>query len=102
TEFEASITFVNNDGSAGNQVSSVAPSPEAITLRVHHSFVQLPDNNFRKREFDPRSGFYNISYFDYSTPVSEPVIKYFAARHRLQKRDANAAMSEPVNPLFIM
>ncbi len=100
TEFEASITFVNNDGSAGNQVSSVAPSTEAITLRIHHSFVQLPDNNFKTREFDPRSSFYNISYFDYSTPVSEPIVKYFAARHRLQKKDPNAAMSEAVKPII--
>ena len=100
TELEASITFVNNDGSAGSQVSSVAPSTEAITLRMHHSFVQLPDNNFKTREFDPRSSFYNISYYDYSTPVSEPIVKYFAARHRLQKKDANAAMSEPVKPII--
>ncbi len=100
TELEASITFVNRDGSAGNQVSSVAPSPEAITLRMHHSFVQLPDNNFEKREFDPRSSFNNISYFDYSTPVSEPIVKYFACRHRLQKKDPNAAMSEPVKPII--
>ncbi len=100
TELEASITFVNNDGSAGSQVSSVAPSTEAITLRMHHSFVQLPDNNFKTREFDPRSSFYNISYFDYSTPISEPIVKYFAARHRLQKKDANAARSEPVKPII--
>ena len=100
TELEASITFVNNDGSAGNQVSSVAPSPEAITLRMHHSFVQLPDKNFKAREFDPRSSFYNISYFDYSTPVSEPIAKYFAARHRLQKKDPNAASGEPVKPII--
>ncbi|MEP7230781.1 MAG: zinc-dependent metalloprotease [Ginsengibacter sp.] len=100
TEFEASITFVNNDGSAGNQVTLVAPSTEAITLRMHHSFVQLPDNNFKTREFDPRSSFYNISYFDYSTPVSEPIVKYFAARHRLQKKDPNAALSEAVKPII--
>jgi hypothetical protein len=100
TEFEATITFVNTDGSAGNFVSSVTPSPEAITLRMHHSFVQLPDKNYKPRVFDPRSSFNDISYFDYSTPVSEPVVKYFACRHRLQKKDPNAAMSEPVKPII--
>jgi hypothetical protein len=99
TEFEASITFVNNDGMVGNFVTSVSPSAEAITVRMHHSFVQLPDNNYQRRPFDPRSGFYNISYFDYSTPVSEPVIKYFTVRHRLQKKDAFAALSEAVKPI---
>jgi hypothetical protein len=45
TEMEASVTFVNADGSAGSYVQAVAPSTEAITLRMHHSFVQLPDDN---------------------------------------------------------
>ncbi|HEY8659072.1 MAG TPA: zinc-dependent metalloprotease [Hanamia sp.] len=100
TEFEAAITFVNTDGSTGNFVSSVTPSPEAITLRMHYSFVQLPDKNYKPRVFDPRSSFNDISYFDYSTPVSEPVVKYFACRHRLQKKDPNAAISEPVRPII--
>ena len=100
SEFESIITFVNNDGSAGAQVSSVAPSPQAVTLRTHHSFVQLPDNNYKPRIFDPRSSFDDISYFDYSTPISEPIVKYFITRHRLQKKYPDAAMSEPVNPII--
>ena len=100
TEFEASITFVNNDGTVGNFVTSVAPSTEAITVRMHHSFVQLPDSNYQVRTFDPRSSFYNVSYFDYSTPVSEPIIKYLTVRHRLQKKDPSAAISEPIKPII--
>jgi hypothetical protein len=99
TELEASITFVNTSGDMGNNVSSVTPSPDAITVRMHHSFVQLPDSNYQPRIFDPRSGFFNISYIDYSTPVPEPITKYFICRHRLQKKDPNAALSEPVKPI---
>jgi Domain of unknown function (DUF5117) len=75
TELEATITLVNTDGEAENYVRSVTPSVEAITLRMHHSFVQLPDNNYQPRVFDARSSFINTSYFDYSTPVSEPIEK---------------------------
>ncbi|MEO6329801.1 MAG: zinc-dependent metalloprotease, partial [Ginsengibacter sp.] len=100
TELEATITFVNNEGNAGNYVTSVTPSAEAITLRMHHSFVQLPDKDYKPRAFDPRSGFYNIAYFDYSTPVAEPITKYFICRHRLQKKDPGAAVSEPVKPII--
>ncbi len=100
TELEATITLVNNDGEAGNFVRAVTPSPEAITLRMHQSFVQLPDNNFQTREFDPRSSFINTSYFDYSTPVSEPIEKHFIIRHRLQKKDPTAAKSEAVKPII--
>lgn len=99
TELEATITFVNNDGEAGNYVQSVTPSSEAITLRLHHSFVQLPDNNYKPRVFDPRSSFINMSYFDYSTPVTEPIDKYFIIRHRLEKKDPTAAKSEAVKPI---
>jgi len=100
TEFEASITFTNNDGNTGNYVNAVAPSSEAITLRMHHSFVQLPDNDYTPRIFDPRSSYIPISFYNYSTPVSEPVEKFFITRHRLKKKDPAAAMSEAVKPII--
>jgi Met-zincin/Domain of unknown function (DUF5117) len=100
TELEATITLVNTDGEAGNFVRSVTPSLEAITLRMHHSFVQLPDNNYQPRVFDARSSFINTSFFDYSTPVAEPIEKHFIIRHRLQKKDPAAAKSEAVKPII--
>lgn len=100
TEIEATITLTNADGTVGNFVQSVTPSAEAITLRMHHSFVQLPDNDYQPRVFDARSSFINTSYFDYSTPVSEPIEKNFIIRHRLKKKDPDAAMSEPVKPII--
>ena len=100
TEIETTITLVNSDGEVGNFVQSVTPSPEAITLRMHHSFVQLPDNNYKPRVFDPRSSFYAVSFYDYSTPVSEPIEKFYIARHRLQKKDPTAAVSEAVKPII--
>lgn len=99
-EFETTITFVNNDGTTGNYVNSVTPSSEAITLRMHHSFVQLPDNDYQPRVFDPRSSFIPISYYDYSTPISEPIEKMFIMRHRLKKKDPTAALSDPVKPII--
>jgi Met-zincin/Domain of unknown function (DUF5117) len=100
TEIEATITLTNTDGTVGNFVQSVSPTAEAITLRMHHSFVQLPDSNYKPRRFDARSSFINISYFDYSTPISEPVEKNFIIRHRLKKKDPAAVMSEAVQPII--
>lgn len=99
TEIEATITLTNNDGETGEFVRSVTPSEDAITLRMHHSFVQLPDNNYKPRIFDPRSGYIPISFFDFSTPVSEPIEKFYVIRHRLQKKDPTASLSEPVKPI---
>lgn len=97
SEFEAILTFTGNP--QGEYIKSVVPSPESVTVRQHHSFVQLPDNNYTPRKYDARSGYFGISYFDYATPVSEPVEKRFIARHRLEKKDPTATISEPVKPI---
>lgn len=100
TEFEATLTFTNADGLTGNFVNSVTPSAEAITLRVHHTFAQLPDANFKTRLYDARSPYITNSYFDYSSPVNEPIQKNMILRHRLEKKDPNAAKSEAVKPII--
>ena len=100
TEIETTITFTNSDGTTGGLVNSVTPSSEAITLRMHHSFVQLPDNEYKPRLFDPRSSFGSVSFFDYSSPVSEPIEKYYIPRHRLKKKDPSASISEAVKPII--
>ncbi|MGC0773872.1 MAG: zinc-dependent metalloprotease, partial [Candidatus Acidiferrum sp.] len=98
TEVEATLTFSGDD--PGPWVREVTPSPESITVREHHSFVQLPPPGYKPRAYDPRSSFFGIAYMDYATPVSEPIMKRFIARHRLEKKDPKAAMSEPVKPII--
>jgi len=97
TEVEATLTFAGDD--PGQWVRDVTPSPEAITVREHHSFVQLPKTGYKPRAYDPRSSFYGISYMDYATPLDQPVRMRFAARHRLEKKDPTVAVSEPVEPI---
>jgi uncharacterized protein DUF4953/uncharacterized protein DUF5117 len=97
TEVEATLTFTGDD--PGPWVRQVTPSPEAITVREHHSFVQLPPPGYKPREYDPRASFFGIQYMDYATPTSEPIVKRFMARHRLEKKDPKAAISEPVQPI---
>lgn len=97
TEFEATLTFTGSN--PGREVRSVTPEPEAITVRQHHSFVQLPDSGYTPRKFDPRAGYFGITFRDYSTPISEPLIKRFITRHRLEKKNPDSTMSEPVAPI---
>jgi hypothetical protein len=97
TEVEATLTFAGEH--PGQWVKDVTPSPDSITVREHHSFVQLPPPGYKPRVYDPRSSYFGISYMDYATPISEPIVKRFAARHRLQKKDPSAATSEAVQPI---
>ena len=86
-------------GLFSGSVGSVTPSPEAVTLREHISFVELPDANYRSRFDDPRAGYNAGTYLDYSTPFTEAIQVRLIRRHRLQKKDPSAAMSEPVQPI---
>lgn len=97
TEFEAILTFQGNN--AGAWLRSVAPSADAITVRQHHSFIELPDANYEKRAYDPRAGYFGISYQDYGTPVDEELTKRYISRHRLQKKNPDAEISEAVEPI---
>src|SRR5215213_7444586 len=97
TEVETTLTFTGEP--AGQFVREVVPVPEAITVRERHSFVQLPPAGFKPRVFDPRAGYSGIDYMDFATPIEEPITKRFIARHRLQKKDPNARVSEAVKPI---
>jgi hypothetical protein len=98
TEVETIIT-VTSDGETGPLVREVAPSSQSLSVREHHSFVELPDNNYQPRELDPRVGVSGISFYDYASPFTEPIEKRWVSRHRLQKKDPNAAVSEPIQPI---
>src|SRR5215475_2595412 len=97
TEVEATLTFAGTE--PGPWVRQVTPSPDAITVREHHSFVQLPPAGYKPRAYDPRASFFGIQYLDYATPISEPIVKRLMARHRLEKKDPKAVVSEPVQPI---
>jgi hypothetical protein len=98
TEVETTITFTS-EGEAGPLVRSVTPNAQAITVREHVSFVELPPPGFKPRVNDPRSGYFGIQYMDFATPISDPITRRYISRHRLQKKDPAAAMSEPVAPI---
>ena len=98
TDIESTLTFVGEE--PGNFVKQVTPEPHAITVREHISFIQAPPAGFHTRAYDPRSGYFGISYMDFATPVDEAIVKREIARHRLAKKDPSAAVSEPVKPII--
>jgi len=97
-EFDAILTFEGTP--TGNWIQSVTPNPSLVTVAQHHSLIELPDDKYQKREFDPRSGSYPFSYYDYATPVQESILKRFVTRHRLEKKNPSAPVSEAVEPII--
>ena len=98
TEMEAMLTFTSD--SPGGTVRSVASLAEAFTLRERHSFIQLPEPGFEPRKNDPRSGYFGPSFMDYSSPIGSDMRVRYISRHRLEKKDPSAAVSDPVKPII--
>lgn len=96
-EFDVLLTFTGIP--SGNLVRSVTPTASNITVNQHHSFVELPDNEYHKRKFDPRSGSNPFIIYDYSTPIDEKLEQRFIVRHRLNKKFPDKELSEPIEPI---
>ena len=99
TELEARLTFASSQ--PGRYVRDVAADPQAVTVRVRHSFVQLPDDGYVPRAFAPASGYFPFTYADYAVPIGEDVVQRVVTRHRLTcaaPPDASG-MCDPVEPI---
>jgi uncharacterized protein DUF4953/uncharacterized protein DUF5117 len=97
TEVETIVTLAGEE--PGALLRGVTPTPNAVTIRQHHSFVELPDDNYKPRAYDPRVSAMAMMFYDYASPFNEPVEKRWIRRHRLQKKDPNAAAGEVVKPI---
>jgi hypothetical protein len=98
TEVEAALTWAAG-GEPGPEVRRHTPDGRALTLRLHHSFVQLPDEGYEPRAPDPRIGLFTADFYDYGRSLEEGYEDAYIVRHRLEKADPDAEMSEPVEPI---
>ncbi len=97
TEVETTLTLTGEP--TGTLVREVTPSPEAITVREHQSFVALPEAGYQPRLQDPRAGYFSTNFMDFSAPIDKAVVTRYIARHRLEKKDPSAAVSDPVQAI---
>jgi hypothetical protein len=97
TELEALVTF--GGSKPGEFVNQVTPDPISISVHLHHSLVKLPDTDYQPRKFVPFSGFWSVGYLDYSVAIEDSMTKQFIPRHRLNKKQPGAAMSEAIEPI---
>jgi hypothetical protein len=86
-EVESMLTFVAETPHKSHFVEAVAPDAHAVTLREHQSFIALPGPGFEPRRYDPRAGYFDLPYRDYSAALGEPLTQHWIVRHRLRKKD---------------
>lgn len=97
TELEAIVSFKGSK--PGKYLRDVAPDPENITVHMHHSYIALPDGNYQPRKFHPYSGYWAIEHKDYAAAIEDDMAVKYIPRHRLIKKNPQAAKSEAVEPI---
>lgn len=100
TEVEAILTFTTEGAAHGQFVRDVTPDPHALTVRERQSFIALPGPGFTPRHYDPRAGYFDLTYRDYAAPLGEDLDQRLIERHRLTKKDPQCRSDcEPVEPI---
>lgn len=66
---------------------------------MHYSMVKLPEKPMMPREFDERVGYFTIRKTDYGKDEHRSPQRTYITRWRLEKKDPNADLSEPVKPI---
>ena len=102
SEIEAVVTYRGKP--TGEFLSTVVPDPTLVTVHLHHSFIRLPDDSYQPLLYDPRAGLIGLRYggsgfYDYASEIGEPLTVAYARRHRLEKKDPAAELSEAVEPI---
>ena len=69
-----------------------------VSVRLQHSLVQMPDNDYQPRIDDPRVGYF-LEYVTDQTSYGAAPYRDLIMRWDLRKKDPDAAMSEPVEPI---
>lgn len=102
SEIEAVVTFSGKP--TGRFLRTVTPDPTLVTVHLHHSFIRLPDDGYESLPYDPRAGVIGLAYgrdgfLDYAAEIGRPLRMAWGRRHRLEKKNPSAAMSEAVEPI---
>jgi len=95
---EVLLDMVYTSGN-GNQGNSTMADGRGVGVRVAHSFVALPEDGFKPREFDQRVGYFYTERKNIFDRLSGDGVTRFANRWRLVKKDPTAEVSEPVEPI---
>lgn len=69
-----------------------------VRVKMQHSFLEVPNNDFRPRKDDPRVGYFGAEVEDLTSTSATPY-KDFISRWHLKKKNPSAKLSEPVEPI---
>ena len=103
-EVESSMTYTRAAPPAGlpaggGGAATGGMNPGSATVVLHQSMVKLPENPMMPRLFDERVGYFSQTQIDYGREEHKAPQTTYIRRWRLEKKDPNAEMSEPVKQI---
>ncbi|HKC88506.1 MAG TPA: DUF5117 domain-containing protein, partial [Blastocatellia bacterium] len=106
-EVEATHTFTNPPDMTPATAAPAPPNPflgagmgtGSASVVMHYSMVKLPEKPMTPRLFDERVGYFSVRKMDYGKDEHRAPQRTYITRWRLEKKDPNAELSEPVKPI---
>ncbi|PCI95451.1 MAG: hypothetical protein COB15_12205 [Flavobacteriales bacterium] len=95
---DLAIEYVYSKGSALNGGSRAVSDARNVSIKVYHSLIKMPENDYEVLFDDPRVGYFTSQVTDMTTTSSVPY-RDLVHRWNLKKKDPSAALSEPVEPI---
>jgi uncharacterized protein DUF4953/uncharacterized protein DUF5117/uncharacterized protein DUF5118 len=92
-EVTALHTFANDSVPGQNRTLGT------LTFEMHYSMVQLPERPMARRLCDNRVGYFSITQLDFGTEEQRVATRCYITRWRLEPKDPNAAVSDPIKPI---
>ncbi len=92
------VEYVYSKPSTLNGGSRAVTDGRNVSIKIYHSLIAMPDNDYEIRLDDPRVGYFMTQVNDQSSMSATPY-RDLIHRWNLVKKDPNAAISEPVTPI---
>lgn len=91
---------VRNALTYGSGTAAWATGSGSVSIELRHSFLLLPDEPMMPRYADARVGYFSEFFEDYSNRDDNAIVaRQLITRYRLEKKDPDATLSEPVQPI---
>jgi len=95
---DIAVEYIYENPSPVNNGTDEVTDARFVSVKLQHSLIEVPQNNFKPRYDDPRVGYFIEKVTDQTSTSATPW-KDLIHRWDLQKKDPDAKISEPVKPI---
>ncbi len=92
------VEYVYDNPAPTNYGSLGATDARAVSIKMQHSLITLPENDYQSRFDDPRVGYFMTPVDDMTNDSPTPY-RDLIHRWHLKKKDPAAAVSDPIEPI---